>query len=194
MMKKALLLTLLLSACATPQTEAQKPDDHEVDALRATAKTLTTQLGGRLKQEMKANGPESAVRVCKQVAPQIAADLSRQTGRKVGRVGTRVRNTETGVPDEWDAKALAVFTERLKQGEKPDTMELVEVVTVSSGKQVLRYAKAITLQPMCVTCHGSPEHIPDGVKARLQADYPHDKATGYGEGELRGAVVISRPL
>lgn len=193
-MKKTLLLTLLLSACASPQAEAPKPDDHAVDALRATAKTLTTQLGGRLKQEMEANGPESAVRVCKQAAPQIAADLSRQTGWKVGRVGTRVRNTETGIPDEWDAKALAVFAERLKQGEKPDTMELAEVVTVSPGKQVLRYAKAITLQPMCVTCHGSPEHIPDGVKAKLQAYYPNDKATGYGIGELRGAVVISRPL
>ena len=193
-MKKTVLLTLLLSACATPQPEVPKADDHAVDALRATAKTLTTQLGGRLKQEMDANGPESAVRVCKQVAPQIAADLSRQTGWKVGRVGTRVRNTETGMPDEWDDKALAVFAERLKQGEKPDAMELAEVVTVSPGKHVLRYAKAITLQPMCVTCHGSPEHIPDGVKATLQADYPHDKATGYGVGELRGAVVISRPL
>jgi hypothetical protein len=32
------------------------------------------------------------------------------------------------------------------------------------------------------------------VKARLQAEYPHDKATGYGVGQLRGAVTVKRPL
>jgi hypothetical protein len=192
-MKKSLLLTLLLAGCATYTTEAQKPDSMQVDEMRATAKALSTQLGGKLKQEMEANGSEAAVSVCKKLAPQIAGDLSRQTGWKVGRVGTRARNAETGTPDAWDAKALAVFAERMKQGEKPDTMELAEVVSEPSGK-FLRFAKAIALQPMCVTCHGTPENIPAGVKARLQAEYPLDKATGYSVGELRGAVVIKRPL
>jgi hypothetical protein len=32
------------------------------------------------------------------------------------------------------------------------------------------------------------------VKASLRADYPLDQATGYRDGELRGAVVITRPL
>jgi hypothetical protein len=36
--------------------------------------------------------------------------------------------------------------------------------------------------------------MPEGVKARLQAEYPLDQATGYSVGDLRGAVVIKRPL
>lgn len=193
-MKKSLILALLLAGCATPGTQAQKPDPKQVEEMRGTAKALMTQLGGKLKGEIAANGLEAAVGVCKIAAPQIAADLSVQTGSKVGRVGTRVRNAEAGTPDTWNAKALAAFAERMKQGEKPDAMEMSEVVADPSGKTYLRYAKAIAIQPMCLACHGSDSDIPDGVKARLQSEYPADKATGYSVGELRGAVVVMRPL
>jgi hypothetical protein len=193
-MKKSLLLVLLLAGCATPGVEAPKPEAKQVDEMRNVAKALSTQLGGKLKEAMGTQGPVEAVSVCKQIAPQIANDLSKQTGWQVGRVGTRARNAQTGVPDAWQTKALAQFGQRIKQGEKPDTMEFAEVVTAPSGKHELRYAKAIALQPMCVTCHGSAESIPDGVKARLQAEYPLDQATGYQVGDLRGAVVITRPL
>lgn len=193
-MKKSLILALLLAGCATPGTQAQKPDPKQVEEMRGTAKALMMQLGGKLKGEIAANGLEAAVGVCKIAAPQIAADLSVQTGSKVGRVGTRVRNAEAGTPDTWNAKALAAFAERMKQGEKPDAMEMSEVVADPSGKTYLRYAKAIAIQPMCLACHGSDSDIPDGVKARLQSEYPADKATGYSVGELRGAVVVMRPL
>lgn len=193
LMKKTLILALLLTGCATPGTETHKPDPKQVDEARAAAKSLVTQLGGKLKTEMEASGPEAAIGVCTTAAPKIAADLSKQTGWQVGRVGTRVRNPASGTPDAWNAKALAAFSERMKQGEKPDAMELAEVVTEPSGKY-LRYAKAIALQAKCVACHGSPTDISAKVKARLQAEYPNDKATGYSEGELRGAVVVKRPL
>lgn len=192
-MKTPLILSLLLTACATNEAKIEAAQPEQIEASRAVAKTLVTQLGGKLKAEISANGPASAVGVCKVIAPQIAADLSRQTGWEVGRVGTRTRNAETGTPDAWESKALASFAKRMKQGEQPDTMELAEVVTDASGKH-LRYAKAIAVQSVCLTCHGSAESIPEGVKARLQVEYPMDKATGYSVGELRGAVVVKRPL
>ena len=193
-MKKSLILALLLVGCATPVTQAHKADPKQVEEVRGVAKALMTQLGGKLKGEIAANGPEAAIGVCKISAPQIAADLSIQTGWKVSRVGTRARNAVSGTPDAWNAKALAAFAERMKQGEKPDAMEMSEVVTEPSGQTYLRYAKAIAIQPMCLACHGSSTDIPDGVKVRLQSEYPLDKATGYSVGELRGAVVVMRPL
>ena len=192
-MKKSLIVTLLLAGCSTYGPESETAQPGQVEESREVAKALVTQLGGKLKAELSANGPESAVSVCKEAAPQIAASLSRQSGWKVGRVGTRVRNARTGTPDAWETKALATFSARMQQGEKPDSMELAEVVTEPSGKY-LRYAKAIALQPMCLTCHGPLDSIPQGVRARLQADYPLDQATGYTVGELRGAVVVKRPL
>lgn len=184
-------LILLLAGCASPGGETGKPEAKQVDEARAAAQSLTRQLGGKLMAAIKADGPEAAIGVCKTAAPQIAADLSKQTGWTVGRVGTRTRNARTGTPDAWNAKALASFAERLKQGEKPDAMEQAEVVNEPSGKY-LRYAKAITMQSKCLTCHGTD--IPAGVKARLQADYPMDQASGYSLGELRGAVVVKRAL
>ncbi|MDZ7596044.1 MAG: DUF3365 domain-containing protein [Thiobacillus sp.] len=190
-------LTLLLTACATGETkvetqvEAAQP--KQIEESRAVAKTLATQLGGKLKESMNKNGPAESISVCKEIAPQIATDLTKQTGWQVSRVGTRARNAATGVPNAWQTEALASFAERMKNGEKADTMEFSQVVTDSSGKH-LHYAKAIAIQPMCLTCHGPAETISEGVKARLRADYPLDQATGYKEGELRGAVVITRPL
>jgi hypothetical protein len=190
-------LTLLLTACATGETkvetqvEAAQP--KQIEESRAVAKTLATQLGGKLKESMNKNGPAESISVCKEIAPQIATDLTKQTGWQVSRVGTRTRNAATGVPNAWQTEALASFAERMKNGEKADTMEFSQVVTDSSGKH-LHYAKAIAIQPMCLTCHGLVETISEGVKARLRADYPLDQATGYKEGELRGAVVITRPL
>ena len=35
--------------------------------------------------------------------------------------------------------------------------------------------------------------LPEG-KARLAELYPQDKATGYAEGQLRGALTVKRPL
>ncbi|OYW38716.1 MAG: hypothetical protein B7Z35_06340 [Hydrogenophilales bacterium 12-61-10] len=190
-------LTLLLTACATPETrtvtQVEPAQPKQIEETRAVAKALGSQLGGKLKEAMTASGPAEAVSVCKNIAPQIANDLSKQTGWSVSRVGTRARNAETGPAKGWEAEALASFAARMKQGEKPDTMEFAEVVTDASGKH-MRYAKAIAMQPMCLTCHGATDSIPEGVRARLATEYPLDQATGYSAGELRGAVVITRPL
>ena len=54
--------------------------------------------------------------------------------------------------------------------------------------------KAIPVQPLCLTCHGTDEMIAPEVAQRLQSDYPHDRARGYTVGQIRGAVTIKRPL
>ena len=72
-------------------------------------------------------------------------------------------------------------------------MTWFEVVEEPSGKS-LRFMKAIGLAPQCVVCHGSPDQIPDSVRAELDAMYPHDRAVNYRPGDLRGAVSIKQPL
>ena len=189
----ALAITVAsLSGCSLLQPAEKTVDAKVLEETRAVAGQLTTQLGGRLKAELTANGPESAIAVCKQAAPEIAGKLSAEKNWQVGRVGTRLRNA-ANAPNGWQLEALKQFSERLAKGEKPDAMEFTQVEK-DGGKHYLRYAKAIVLQPMCVTCHGASENIPDGVKARLKQEYPNDQATGYLPGDLRGAIVIRRPL
>lgn len=191
--------SLILSLCAIGAASCSmfQPAEKAVDAkaleeTRAVAGQLATQLGGRLKAELTANGPESAIAVCKQAAPEISGKLSAEKNWQVGRVGTRLRNA-ANAPNNWQQEALKQFGDRLAKGEKPDAIEFTQIEK-DSGKHYLRYAKAIVLQPMCVTCHGASEAIPEGVKARLKQEYPNDQATGYQPGDLRGAIVIRRPL
>ncbi|HEY6019989.1 MAG TPA: DUF3365 domain-containing protein, partial [Candidatus Paceibacterota bacterium] len=72
-------------------------------------------------------------------------------------------------------------------------MEFAEIVKEPAGTS-FRYMKAIALQPGCVACHGTTDQIQANVKAHLAEDYPHDQATGYTPGQIRGAVSIKRPL
>ena len=110
------------------------------------------------------------------------------------RVGTRVRNSQMGVPNAWQKEALAQFDTRLAQGEKPANLEFWQVVETTSGKRELHYAKAIMVQPQCLACHGQAQDISAPMAEKIKQEYPDDQATGYSAGKLRGAVVITKPL
>jgi hypothetical protein len=191
-----LVFASLTSACvqnpATNQAAQYSVSEETLAETRAVAKQLSMELAGRLKKEISENGPASAVDVCNMAAPEIASTLSQKNNWQVGRVGTRVRNS-LNQPNAWQHAALTTFAEKAAKGEKFEQME-THSVTMADGRPMLRYAKAIGLQPMCVVCHGKADQIPSSVKARLQEKYPNDLAIDYSPGELRGAVVILRPL
>lgn len=165
-----------------------------LESTRGIANDLMTQLGQKLKGSIASDGPVAAVSVCKEAAPGIAKTLSAQHGAQVSRVGTRVRNAKMGVPNAWQKEALADFDARLAKGEKPADLEYWKVVDAGNGKKELHYAKAIVTQQLCVTCHGKAEDIPAPLMEKIRAEYPQDQATGYSVGQLRGAVVVTRPL
>ena len=52
----------------------------------------------------------------------------------------------------------------------------------------------VIVNPVCLTCHGRPEDLAPEVRARLQALYPRDQATGYRLGDVRGAVSVKVPI
>lgn len=186
----AMGLPVLLAGCAaTPTAEEQAA--MAADARKASGE-LIQKLGGELRAALGDKGPAEAISVCKERAPKIAADVSKASGYSVKRVSPKNRNP-AGVPDAWEAEAQTGLEKRLAAGEKPETLDTWQVVQTSQGK-VFRYAKALPVQPVCLTCHGDPATIPDGVKARLAAEYPLDKATGYGPGMIRGIVSVQRPL
>jgi type IV secretory pathway TrbL component len=186
----AIALPIVFAGCASgPSAEEQAA--LAADARKASG-ALIQKLGGELKAALSASGPEGAIGVCKERAPQIAAEVSKQFGFEVKRVSPKNRNP-AGVPDAWEAEAQAGLEKRMAAGEKPETLDTWQVVSTPSGKQ-FRYAKALPVQPLCLTCHGDPASIPDGVKARLAAEYPLDKATGYAPGMVRGIVSVKRAL
>jgi hypothetical protein len=182
----ALAAMAVLSARAADETEL-------LTTSRQIAGQLLQRLGGELRAELARGGPEGAIAVCKKAAPEIAGELSRQTGARVARVSLRTRNPMLGQADSWEQTVLADFDRRAAAGEKPETLEYAELVEEPQGRYY-RYMKAIPVQPLCLTCHGTDATVPESVKAGLKADYPHDRALGYSQGQIRGAVTIKRPL
>lgn len=184
----ALLPMCFLVGCASsPSAEKQAA---MADEARKAAGSLVQILGGELKQAMSTGGPEGAISVCKDKAPAIAASVSQNTGMQIKRVSPKNRSPNA-VPDAWEASAQAELEKRLAAGEKPETLDTWQVVETPTGK-VFRYAKGLPVMAVCLNCHG--ESVNDAVKAKLAAEYPNDKATGYKQGMLRGLISIKRPL
>lgn len=163
------------------------------NAAKRASMTLIKKLGAELKKEMGNNGPEAAITVCRDMAPKINSEVSRLNGWRVTRVSEKVRNPMLGTPDAWESRVMKSFEERAAKGEKYTDMVYGETVN-ENGKQYYRFMKPVATAEVCTVCHGSAEQIPSGVKAQLAMDYPHDRATGYKPGDLRGAISIKQPM
>jgi Protein of unknown function (DUF3365) len=182
---------VLLALC--PLKAAAQDTDALMAASREAAGQLAQQLGAQLRAELAKGGPEGAVAVCKTIAPELAGRLSRDTGWRVSRVSLKTRNPLLGSPDAWEQRRLEEFDRRVAAGEKAEALELGEVVEEPTGRYY-RYMKALPVQPLCLVCHGTADTIPAAVQQRLRSEYPHDRATGYSAGQVRGAVTVKRPL
>jgi hypothetical protein len=146
----------------------------------------------RLQAARKAGGPVNPIEVCNKKAPAISAEIAGQYGRKIGRTSLKVRIPKN-TPDAWEVQVLQDFEKRKAAGEDPAQFEHYAVVEQDS-KKVFRYMKALPIPAgaPCLTCHG--EKLDPAVAARLKELYPHEQATGFKPGGLRGAVTIIEPL
>jgi hypothetical protein len=66
-----------------------------------------------------------------------------------------------------------------------------EMVTTENGRE-FRFMKAIPTGGVCLSCHGAT--LSPDVVQKLAELYPGDKATGFSEGDIRGAFVVTRRL
>lgn len=174
--------------CAGAQPTTTTLDDP---AWNARGAQIAAQLQGRLKSRLEAaiaqGGPVAAIGVCRDEAPGIASEVSAATGAVVRRTSLRVRNP-ANEPDAWERKGLERFEQLKAGGADLAAVEFNERLVVD-GRPVRRYLKPIVTLPLCTTCHGtsvSPE-----LSAAISARYPTDRATGFAQGDLRGAFSVT---
>lgn len=207
-MKRLLLLglTSLLVACGSKEesTASNTNEANKVAAVAAPmdkaalaeeAKTAIKAYGGSLKSElqtaMQSGGPVNALTVCNMKAPEIAQSVAASQQVQISRVSLRHRNPTTGVPNEWQTQVLNDFEARKVKGEAIESLVYSEMVK-QGDKQEFRFMKAIPTEAMCLACHGT--EISPAVMTRINELYPQDKATGFKEGDLRGAFVVVKNL
>lgn len=175
----ALMPTLLTAGSAGEQAQARDAVADFAGALKA-----------ELTAAMQAGGPLNAIEVCHTRAPAIADAVSLDSGMSVSRVSLRSRNPGNA-PTEWQSGVLRDFETRLAAGEAADALSWQEIVQ-TDGAREYRFMKAIPTAPMCLACHG--EGITPTVAEKIAELYPEDQATGYREGDIRGAFVVTSQL
>ena len=181
----------ILALCSIPLTAHAGEDGSGdvpdfVQQARDTVRVFQKALKQELVSALQSGGPTKAVAVCHRRAPEIAREISRQTGWKIGRTALKIRH-QKNTPDDLARAVLIRFEERKQNGTAVEDLEWWQ----QSGNRV-SYMKAIPMQGPCVQCHGTSVN-PD-LKQSISQLYPHDVATGFQLGDIRGAFIVTTSL
>lgn len=187
----SLLAATALSVAAMPAHAGTSTDEAvqaQLQDYKSTMQAFGKTLKGELQAAMKEGGPMAAVQVCNERAPEIAADLSAESGFTLRRTSLKPRATE---PTDWERAVLEDFEARQAAGTPVGEIAWHEVKEVDGEKQ-LRFMKAIATEGVCLTCHG--QDVDPKLKAEIDRLYPDDQATGFEEGDIRGAFSVTAAL
>ncbi|HRN58124.1 MAG TPA: DUF3365 domain-containing protein [Agriterribacter sp.] len=178
----ALPVYLVHAACGSPAgTEPVKTDYIHVSdsVINATFDTLRN----ALTTAMRDKGTAGAVAFCNEKAYPITSTYA-SPNIIIQRVAEKYRNPQNA-PDSTDALQWRKFAATMANGGPPEPALVEE-------KNITYYYKPILLQPMCSACHGEKnKDILPPVLATIDSLYPHDRATGFAPGDLRGMWKIS---
>lgn len=170
--------------------------DDDLSQLATTSREAVKQTQAALQQELQAalkkGGPELAIHSCSVRVLGIAKEMSAKQNLRIRRTSLKLRNP-MDAPDAWEIQVLQDFEKRAKQGQNPAQMEHYEIVEAAGVKE-FRYMKAIAIPQggPCLTCHG--DNIDPILRAKIKGRYPDDEATGFKEGDLRGAFSVRQRL
>ncbi len=187
-MKKLILTTLIGVILAGPAV-AEDTAKYSAEA-KGIIKEFFKNLKGTLQAAMKEGGPTHAIENCQLKAPQITLGQSEKSGWRVARTSLKLRNP-ANTPDAWEMKVLNSFEQRKAAGEDPMKIAYKEITEVD-GKRSFRFMKAIPTAKLCLNCHGS--NLKPEVTKTLTERYPNDQATGFKEGDIRGAFTLTKTL
>ena len=174
----ALLLSLL--ACQRPGV--RQAESAALARAQSAAQALSTRLRERLSSTLASRGPLAAVEVCAQEAQSLRTAVEKEYGVRVGRASLKLRNPKDTAPP-W----VEAWLRAQQPGQTPAPISRIQ----SGTAQVLR---PILTEPVCLMCHGDPAAMPQELRDALSKHYPQDQATGYRNGDLRGALWAEAPL
>lgn len=131
---------------------------------------------------MAQGGVESAIPICSERAPQIADTQSKMHDVTLRRTSLRWRNPDNA-PSETEKFVLEEFEKKKSEG-----IPFTDLTYFHETEGGLMYMKAIPMQAMCAACHGTK--VNKRLDEKIKTYYPDDRATGFQEGDIRGAFSV----
>jgi len=175
--------TLLL---AGQVNKADKELNQVIKTGQKSSQMLIKTLGKKLKSKMKEGSVLKALQFCADEAYNITEKVNQKlpVGVRVKRV-SRKQRSPANAPLADEIAVLNSF-EALQEANIIFPKELVQKV----DSKTYKYYKPLTMKKLCLNCHGDVSKDIEYKRALAQR-YPLDKAMGYKEGDLRGAVVVT---
>lgn len=181
-----LVLVVLFISCNSKKTlqSYSQLDTTYISRGNALAKISFETLSGELQKAMQRGGIDSALYYCNLHAYPITDSLSSVHNASIKRVSTKVRNPHNKA-DELASFMIKGFGIDVSEG------NTITPKLVLKDDSVL-FFKPIITQPLCLTCHGTPgKEVAFSTDSTIQKLYPHDKAVGYKNNEVRGVWRIA---
>lgn len=143
-------------------------------------------LKGELKKALQEDGFAGSIEVCKTVSAALEDKFTKEHERiaQLRRISLKTRNPERHTPTPVEAVWLNNTEQKIVQG-----MPLQPECIVQANQATVLFPIVID-DPVCLMCHGNEEVISEEIKEALSKHYPNDKARGYNNGDLRGALTI----
>lgn len=197
-MKKIATLVLPLTLLLIPSCQEKTETETETTSVTLSkqevleqggkvSSALLASLGPKLKGALKSGGPVHALQTCKQLAQPSTTEVSDDyEGLTLSRVSLKPRNPQNA-PNALDTQVLTAWEKQMSDGGIPSD----EVKYNNEGSAV--FYRPIMTQEVCTKCHGDSSTFSKELVARLTELYPEDQATGYKEGQLRGAFRVVFP-
>ena len=189
-----LLISLLFMTClaqlAVGDSIATVAEKKSIAQARTAIRIYAHSLKKALVKAMKKGGPVAAISLCHTEAMPITRRVSVEQGLHLSRVSLKNRNP-LNAPNKWQKAVLDAFAVRKLQGEDVGSLSYATVIK-KNGVRQFRYMQAIPVKTVCLPCHG--KNIAPEIKRKLAQLYPHDRATGFDVGDIRGAFVVTKIL
>ena len=178
------LRTILLSGLLL--TSAAMADNM---AVKQEGVKYIKMLGGAIKSQLQAKIKEdktglTALAFCASSVDDITNEVNKKLPAytKVRRTALKVRNGKVNTPDATDKKVMEEYVAAIEAKKfSPKDIKVVE------DGDVTRVYKPLVAKAACLKCHGND--LSPKISDAIRSAYPHDKATGFKEGDLRGVIV-----
>lgn len=196
-MKNTFSITVLILGFIITLVQSCGPNSNEVhNSISPEEEIEYTLIAGEMVQAAKValmsnlmgaisnNGTEGAIEFCNANALKLTDSVGRKLNVQIERVTDRPRNKKNEA-NKSELSYIETYKEELSYGR-----ELKPKVFESNGKIISYFP--IETNGMCLQCHGSPEKdLSEGVQNTLKKLYPKDKATYYGDHEIRGMWKVT---
>jgi len=174
---------ILLSSC---QKSLSEKDTKEYTAKgKEVALSTSEHLEGQLIKSMKEGGTARAIPFCNTMAMPLTEEMSVKYSTVIKRTSYKVRN-ENNAPTKDETRILGTYRKLIEANK-----QLKSIVERDKSGSPHFYAP-ILLQQKCLACHGEiGKNVTVETDSIIKSLYPHDAATGFKEGDLRGIWSIA---